>query len=62
MSTNTYTVPWYFNRLEPSGTLIAVEPNGTEHVVKHGDMNSQAGRALLDSMARALCSSVKDVA
>ena len=46
---------WYFVRLDPSGTVVAVEPNGTEHVVKHGNMNSSAGRALLEVMMRALC-------
>ena len=46
--------PWYFNRQEPSGTVVAVEPSGKEHVIKGGDMNSVAGRALLDAMSAAL--------
>lgn len=55
--TMLYTAPrasWYFARLEPSGTIIAVEPNGTEHVVKNGDTNTEAARQLLNAMMRDL--------
>lgn len=45
---------WYFSRLEPSGTIYAKAPNGAEFVVKRGDMNSVAGRELLQAMASAL--------
>lgn len=48
------TGAWYFSQLQPSGTLFAVEPDGTEHVVKEGDMNRQAGVVLLNAMITAL--------
>lgn len=47
-------LPWYFNRLEPSGTIVAVEPSGDEHIVKHGRMDCAEGRALINAMIKAL--------
>lgn len=45
---------WYFSSINPTGTILAIDPNGDEFVVKNGDMNSLAGRKLLDAMATAL--------
>lgn len=44
---------WYFESL--SHSIIAIEPDGTQHVVRFGDMNSAAGIALLNAMTRDLC-------
>lgn len=45
---------WYFKELF-TGDISAVEPGGTEHFVRNGDMNSAAGRRLLSAMASDLC-------
>jgi len=45
---------WLFERREHDKTLRVVEPDGTEHNVKLGDMNSTAGIALLNAMVRDL--------
>lgn len=46
--------PWYFNQLQPCGTLVAIEPSGVQHVVKGGQMGTEAGRALFNRMVEAL--------
>lgn len=48
------TGAWHFESLAQTKTLLAIEPNGTRHVVKFGDMNSAARIALLNAMARDL--------
>lgn len=50
---------WHFNRLEPSGTMLAVAPSGQEYVVQHGRMDSEAGRELLNAMTAALSATAK---
>lgn len=45
---------WYFNRLEPTGTLIACAPSGERYVVKNGNVHSEAFRQLFDAMVGAL--------
>lgn len=45
---------WYFSRQNPTGTLLAIEPDGTEHVIRSGRMDSEAGRRLLSRMCYAL--------
>jgi hypothetical protein len=54
MSTQRHKRGWYFNRLQPSDTVVAVEPSGREHVIKHGRMDTAEGMALLDAMLRDL--------
>jgi hypothetical protein len=43
---------WYFERLIPSDTILAVEPDGTRHCVMRGD--HLALYKLLNRMAEAL--------
>jgi hypothetical protein len=50
---------WHFNTLTPSNTLIAVDPHGTEFVVKHGKLDSDAGRKLFNAMASYLSGDTK---
>lgn len=45
---------WTFAYDGLSGRIRAVEPNGTVHSVARGDMNTVAGRAMLDAMVRDL--------
>lgn len=45
---------WYFSQLEPSRTLLAVEPNGLEHVVKGCNLHSVEGERLFQAMVRDL--------
>jgi hypothetical protein len=45
---------WHFEELTHTKTLRAFEPDGTEHLVKMGDMNSLAGIRLLNAMVRDL--------
>ncbi|WP_287278690.1 hypothetical protein [Ralstonia sp.] len=47
---------WYFERLQPSGTLVAVEPDGTRHTIPHGDLQTAGGVRLLNRMTEALSS------
>lgn len=49
---------WYFESLSHSNTILAIEPDGTQHVVRFGDMNSAAGIALLNAMTRDLAKSL----
>jgi len=51
---NPFTGAWFFEELTHDKTLRAVEPDGTEHVVKLGDLNSLAGIRLLNAMVRDL--------
>lgn len=48
------TERWTFAYDSLSGLIRAVEPNGTVHNVARGDMNTLAGRAMLDAMVRDL--------
>lgn len=48
------SAPWYFSRLDPTGTVLAVAPSGQNYVIKHGLMDSEAGHELLNAMVRAL--------
>ena len=58
MSSDTETKPftgaWFFEELTQTRTIRAVEPDGTEHLIKLGDMNSLAGVRLLNAMVRDL--------
>jgi hypothetical protein len=45
---------WFFEELAHEKMIRAIEPDGTEHLVHLGDMNSAAGIALLNAMTRAL--------
>ena len=45
---------WFFEELAQTKMLRVVEPDGTEHVVNMGDMNSLAGIRLLNAMVRDL--------
>lgn len=44
--------PWFFKQMAPSNTILAVEPDGTEHVVKSG--HGAAFDALFNRMIEAL--------
>lgn len=55
--TNHFTGAWYFEELAHIKTVRAIEPDGTEHLVKLGDMNSLAGIKLLNAMIRDLARS-----
>jgi len=41
---------WYYEEMTPSQTILVIEPDGTEHVIKNGDMNSTQGRNLVARM------------
>ncbi|UOF79485.1 hypothetical protein [Caudoviricetes sp.] len=46
---------WYFEETYfPVRMLYAIEPDGTRHAVRMGDMNSLDGTKLLNAMARDL--------
>lgn len=45
---------WYFARINGDGTLMAIEPDGTQHTVTRGDMSTAQGVALLNRMVVAL--------
>lgn len=45
---------WFFEEFAQAKMLRAVEPDGTEHIIKLGDMNSLAGIRLLNAMVRDL--------
>lgn len=45
---------WRFEHCSISGRITATEPDGTTHSVARGDMNTLAGHALLNAMARDL--------
>lgn len=45
---------WYFKQVEPSGTVVARAPDGTEFVVNGGGFDSNTGRELLNAMMAAL--------
>lgn len=45
---------WYFSRLQPSGTLLAVAPSGEQYVVKGGNPHSPEFGRLFDAMVAAL--------
>ena len=45
---------WYFETTNFGKVLHAVEPDGTLHTVRFGDMNSAAAVALLNAMVRDL--------
>jgi hypothetical protein len=51
--TRPFTRAWFFEELS-SKELRAIEPDGTEHYVKLGDLNSLAGTKLRNAMARDL--------
>lgn len=48
---------WFFEANLPTETLLAIEPDGTPHVVKNGNMQSVAGLNLLNRMMAALSAS-----
>ncbi len=46
--------PWRFLQQQPSNTLLAVAPDGTQYVVPRGRMDSLAGMKLLNRMVEEL--------
>ena len=45
---------WHFKTLEPSGTVVAIDPLGKEFIVAGGRFDTAAGRKLLNAMIAAL--------
>ena len=41
---------WHFKTLEPSGTVVAIDPLGKEFIVAGGRFDTAAGRKLLNAM------------
>lgn len=53
---------WTFNACSNTGRIAATEPDGTQHSVARGDMNTLAGHTLLNAMVRDLTKAAEPVA